>query len=173
MIETDINSLETKKTNLEIKLNELLKNNADKDDINELKSEILYIKKQINQKLRTKEVESQEQIKRKKLTLDNSKRRLLNGQENANPQSRFINEISEEYLDKEELLKKEMFGSKKIFKSSNINKYEEYKPGEKVKHDKYGEGVIISVETSILTIAFAHPHGIVKIMKGHKSIKKI
>lgn len=70
MIETDINSLETKKTNLEIKLNELLKNNADKDDINELKSEILYIKKQINQKLGTKEVESQEQIKRKKLHID-------------------------------------------------------------------------------------------------------
>ena len=110
---------------------------------------------------------------KEQLTLVNSKRRLLYGQENSNPQSRFINEISEEYLDKEELLKKEMFGSKKIFKSSNINKYEEYKPGEKVKHDKYGEGVIISVETSILTIAFAHPHGIVKIMKGHKSIKKI
>ena len=50
---------------------------------------------------------------------------------------------------------------------------EEYKPGEKIKHDKYGEGVIIAVETSILTIAFAHPHGIIKIMKGHKSIKKI
>ena len=110
---------------------------------------------------------------RKKLTLVNSKRRLLYGQENANPQSRFINEISEEYLEKEEIKNKEIFGKSKIFKSSNINQYEEYKPGEKIKHDKYGEGVIIAVETSILTIAFAHPHGIVKIMKGHKSIKKI
>ena len=61
----------------------------------------------------------------------------------------------------------------KIFNSSNINKYEEYIPGEKIKHDKYGEGVIITVEKTILTIAFAHPYGIVKIMKGHKSIKKI
>ena len=60
-----------------------------------------------------------------------------------------------------------------IFKSSNINKYEEYTPGEKVIHDKYGEGVIINVDKSILTIAFAHPHGIVKIMRGHKSLKKI
>jgi len=109
---------------------------------------------------------------RKKLTLVNSKRRLLYGQENANPQSRFINEISEEYLEKEELKNKEIFGKSKIFKSSNINQYEEYKPGEKIKHDKYGEGVVIAVETSILTIAFAHPNGIVKIMKGHKSIKK-
>ena len=110
---------------------------------------------------------------RKNLSLVNSKRRLLYGQESSNPQSRFINEISEEYLAKEELKQNIVFGKSKIFKSSNINKYEEYTPGEKIKHDKYGEGVIISVETSILTIAFAHPHGIVKIMKGHKSIKKI
>ena len=70
MLETDINSLESKKTNLEIKLNELLKNNADKDEINELKSEILYIKKQISQKLGIKEVESQEKLKRKKLHVE-------------------------------------------------------------------------------------------------------
>ena len=70
MLETDINSLESKRINLEIKLNELLKNNANKDDINELKSEILYIKKQISKKLGSKEVESQEKIKRKKLHID-------------------------------------------------------------------------------------------------------
>jgi len=109
---------------------------------------------------------------KEKLTLVNSKRRLLYGQENSNPQSRFINEISDEYLDKEEI-KQNIFGTKKTINTSNINKYEEYTPGEKVKHDKYGEGVVITVESSILTIAFAHPHGIVKIMKGHKSLKKI
>jgi len=108
---------------------------------------------------------------KEKLTLVNAKRRLLYGQENCNPQSRFISEISEEYLDKEE--KQNIFGNKKVFNTSNINKYEEYTPGEKVIHDKYGEGVIITVDKTILTIAFAHPHGIVKIMKGHKSIKKI
>lgn len=70
MLETDINSLESKRINLEIKLNELLKNNANKDDINELKSEILYIKKQISKKLGTKEVESREKIKRKRLQID-------------------------------------------------------------------------------------------------------
>ena len=108
---------------------------------------------------------------KEKLTLVNAKRRLLYGQENCNPKSRFISEISEEYLDKEE--KQNIFGNKKVFNTSNINKYEEYTPGEKVIHDKYGEGVIITVDKSILTIAFAHPHGIIKIMKGHKSIKKI
>ena len=70
MIETDINSLESKKLSLELKLNELLKNNAKQDDINELKSEILYIKKQINKKLGTKEVEVTKKIKRKKSGVD-------------------------------------------------------------------------------------------------------
>jgi len=109
---------------------------------------------------------------KEKLTIVNTKRRLLYGQDSYNPPSRFIGEIDNEYLDKEEI-KQVNNNHNKIFKSSNINKYEEYTPGEKVIHDKYGEGVIITVEPSILTIAFAHPHGIVKIMKGHKSLKKI
>ena len=109
---------------------------------------------------------------KKSLTLVNSKRRLLYGMENANPASRFINEISEEYLEKEEI-KTGLFKNSKIFNNRNINSYEEYEAGEKVRHEKYGEGVIIAVDKTILTIAFAHPHGIVKIMKGHKSLSKI
>ena len=110
---------------------------------------------------------------RKCLTLLNTKRRLLYGQDSFNPPSRFIGEISDEYLDKEEIIKNTDKKLNRIIKGSSINKYEEYSPGEKVKHDKYGEGVIISVDTEILTIAFPHPHGIVKIMRGHKSLKKI
>ena len=110
---------------------------------------------------------------RKDLTLVNTKKRLLYGQDNYNPPSRFINEISDDYIEKEEIKPVTSKVLKSVFKSSNINKYEEYNTGEKVIHDKYGEGVIITVDKSILTIAFAHPHGIVKIMKGHKSLQKI
>ena len=70
IVETDINSLETKKTSLELKLNELIKNNAEQDEINELKSEIVYIKKQITKKLGTKEVEVTKKLKRKKSRID-------------------------------------------------------------------------------------------------------
>ena len=45
--------------------------------------------------------------------------------------------------------------------------------GEKVVHSEFGEGVIVSVDKTILTIAFPHPYGIKKIMKGHKSIRKV
>lgn len=71
MFDADINSLETKKLSLEVELDSLLKNGTKEEDkINELKSEILYLKKQISQKLGSKEVESQQKIKRKKLGID-------------------------------------------------------------------------------------------------------
>ena len=49
----------------------------------------------------------------------------------------------------------------------------EYGVGDRIKHDTFGMGVIVSVDKSIVSIAFPHPIGIKKLMKGHKSIKKI
>jgi len=71
MFDTDINSLEIRKTQLEIELNNLLRSdNKEEDKINELRSEILYLKKQIGKKLGSKEVKKQEEIRRKKLRVD-------------------------------------------------------------------------------------------------------
>lgn len=71
MLDTDINSLENRKTELEIELNNLLRSdNKEEDKINELRSEILYLKKQIGKKLGSKEVKKQEEIRRKKLRVD-------------------------------------------------------------------------------------------------------
>ena len=47
-----------------------------------------------------------------------------------------------------------------------------YNVGDKVIHDKYGEGIIVGIG-NLLTIAFSHKYGIIKIMKGHKSIRKV
>ena len=68
-------------------------------------------------------------------------------------------------LDEEQFIKQKMH--------NNVTINTDYNIGEKVTHDIYGEGVIITVDKSILTIAFSHPHGIKKIIKGHKSIKKV
>ena len=54
-----------------------------------------------------------------------------------------------------------------------VNENEEYSVGEKVVHDTFGNGIIIGVDKSILTIAFPHPIGIKKLLKGHKSINKL
>ena len=107
---------------------------------------------------------------RDNLWLINSKKRLLYGLDLVNPVSRFINEIDEDLIERENPDKEDI----KVFTKENmINTNEEYKVGEKIKHDTFGIGVIVSVDKSILSIAFPHPIGIKTLMKGHKSIKKL
>ena len=103
---------------------------------------------------------------KKTLTLVNTRRRMLYGNTNSNPPSRFISEISDEYLDKD--VKEEV----KFNKEEMIDKTAEYSVGDHVIHDIYGEGVVVAIG-SVLSIAFSHPYGIKKIMKGHKSIRKV
>ena len=93
--------------------------------------------------------------------------RLLYGLDNHNPKSRFIGEISDEYLDDIKIS-----GNNKREKIT-IDDTISYSLGEKIKHNEFGEGVIVGIDKSILTIAFKFPFGIKKLMKGHSSIEKI
>ena len=104
---------------------------------------------------------------KKTLTLVNAQRRMLYGNTNCNPPSRFISEISDEYLEKD--VKEE---AKHFNKEEMIDETAEYSVGDHVIHDTYGEGVVVALG-SVLSIAFSHPYGIKKIMKGHKSIRKV
>lgn len=109
---------------------------------------------------------------KKKLWLVSAKRRVLYGLDNMNPTSRFIKEIGDDYIEKEE--PQNLFSFKSTFSSSNnINSDVDYKPGDKLIHTTFGEGVVVSVEKSVINIAFPHPVGIKTIMKGHKSIRKV
>ncbi len=104
---------------------------------------------------------------KKTLTLVNAKRRMLYGNTASNMPSRFINEIDRKYLDT--IVPEE---KPHINREEMIDKDATYSVGDKVIHDKYGEGIIVGIG-SILTIAFSHEYGIIKIMKGHKSIRKV
>lgn len=104
------------------------------------------------------------------LYLINARKRTIYGMDSYNAPSRFIEEINEDLLDSD-VIKEE--NKVKIFDKSEINDNIEYKVGEKVLHDTFGEGVIVSVDKSILTIAFPHPYGIKKLLKGHKTYRKI
>lgn len=111
---------------------------------------------------------------KKRLWLVNARRRTLYGMDSYNPPSRFIGEINEDYLDidfeEEPKREKSKFN---LFTNKNIDTSIEYGVGDKVNHDTFGMGVIVGVDKSILTIAFPHPIGIKKLMKGHKSIRKV
>lgn len=109
---------------------------------------------------------------KEKLWLVGAKRRVLFGVDNVNPTSRFVKEIGDEYIDKEE--PQSLFSSRKDTKlEHNIDNDIEYTAGDKVNHSTFGEGVVITVEKSVLTVAFPHPVGIKTIMKGHKSLRKV
>ena len=108
---------------------------------------------------------------REKLYLTNAKRRMLYGKENINQPSRFIKEIDEKYIEESENSVKEM---KKIDKKDMYNDEDiEYKSGDIVNHDTYGKGVVISCDKLIVTIAFNNNVGVKKLMKNHKSLKKV
>ncbi|MDD3452942.1 MAG: UvrD-helicase domain-containing protein [Bacilli bacterium] len=108
---------------------------------------------------------------KKKLYLVNARKRAIFGDVGYNAPSRFINEINEENLDIDKIAEAgEMI---KFDKTAMINSDIDYKAGEKVIHETFGTGVIISVDKSILTIAFSHPHGIKKLIKGHTTFRKV
>ncbi len=103
------------------------------------------------------------------LYLTNAKRRMLYGKEQINAPSRFIDEIDNELL--EEKLIKEL---KKIKKDNYYVKEDvELKKGDIIVHEKHGNGIIIGMDDRFIEVAFAKNHGIIKLMRNHKSIKKV
>ena len=106
---------------------------------------------------------------KKKLYILNSYKRTLFGKTSVNMPSRFINEIDKDCIDNP--VKKDTFINK-IDKSSMFNEDNDLKAGDKVIHDIYGNGVVVNVDKTIATIAFKGV-GIKKLMKNHKSIKKV
>ena len=101
-----------------------------------------------------------------KLWLTNAKKRMIFGTDKINPESRFIKEIDNSYLKEENVTK--VFNKKEMF-DDNVD----YKIGDKVIQDVFGKGIIVDINNSLVSIAFPHPTGIKKFMKGHKSIKKL
>ena len=105
----------------------------------------------------------------KKLYLTATKKRMIYGVESPSILSRFVKEIDPDLIeeldkDKKQVVKKE----NKMYDTD-----QEYNYGDKVEHDTYGTGVVIEVTNTILTVAFNKNIGIKKLMKNHKSIRKV
>ena len=109
---------------------------------------------------------------KKKLYLINARSRILYGKVSSNVPSRFINVISDKYI--ETIGKKEDINvfKPKIDKNKMMNEDNDLHPGDMVNHDKYGFGVVVTIDGSIATISFKRD-GLKKLMKNHKSIHKM
>ena len=95
---------------------------------------------------------------------------MLYGHENMNIPSRFIDEIDSRLLEtNEDNFKKEPINIENMYSNEDVS----YEVGDVVMHSIYGRGVVVGVEKSIVTIAFNKNFGIRKLMKNHKSLKKL
>ena len=111
---------------------------------------------------------------KKNLWMLNAKKRMLFGNTQINMPSRFMDEIDTKYMETENnrtgiVDKMVSFVKEDKFRKDDVS----YQTGDHVRHDEFGEGVVISVDGSLVTIAFPHPYGIKKMMAKHKSITKI
>jgi len=108
------------------------------------------------------------------LHLVNARRRTLFGNEQINPVSRFIGEISKDLIEtnvKEEELpqKQEKMEIGEMFREEEID----YQVGDFVYHETFGTGKVVEVSNTLVSVAFKHPHGIKKLMKNHKKLSKV
>ncbi len=105
------------------------------------------------------------------LYLTNARRRLLYGQTKENPVSRFVKEIDDSLIDNQNIndtsLEKPVDTSKMYVEGNNDN----IKQGDTIEHETLGLGVVVKVDGSLIDVAFKT--GIRKLMKNHKSIKKV
>lgn len=105
---------------------------------------------------------------KEKLYLTNAKRRMLYGKDQMNVPSRFIAEIKDDLLEKNEINKEE-----KIIKKGEMYTKDnsDIVKGSIIDHTEYGLGAVIDVSGSLIIVAFKC--GVKKLMKNHKSITKV
>lgn len=109
---------------------------------------------------------------KERLYLVNARRRMLYGKDQVNPPSRFIGEIDKELIETNQ--KEENKPEIKISKEDKFYQEDvDWKVGDYAYHDVFGAGRVVEVTNTLISIAFKSPHGIKKLMKNHKSIKKV
>jgi len=131
------------------------------------------------------------------LHVSHAKMRTLFGRTNMNPISRFINEIPEDLLEGKEEAEASMFGyrsneisisdhelpfdkpkrkAKRIVPKQTEGTKEAWQVGDKVNHNKWGQGTVVRVEGSgdamELDIAFPAPTGIKRLLAKFAPITK-
>ena len=111
---------------------------------------------------------------KKNLWMLNARKRMLFGNTQLNMPSRFMDEIDSRYIECENnktsiISKASNFVKGNMFRNDDVS----YSVGDHVRHDEFGEGVVVAADKTLVTIAFPHPYGIKKMMAKHKSITKI
>ena len=108
---------------------------------------------------------------KERLYITNAKRRMLFGNTNMNPPSRFIGEIEPNLIEKTETqFEKEQntFIKEKYYSDESTN----YKHGEIVYHMSFGKGVVVDSDDRFVTVAFDKRFGIKKFLNNYQGLKR-
>ena len=107
---------------------------------------------------------------KERLYITNAKRRMLFGNTNMNPPSRFIGEIDPNLIDKEDSSIREgnNFDKEKYYSSEGTS----YKHGEVVYHMSFGRGVVVDCDDRFVTVAFDKRFGIKKFLSNYQGLKR-
>lgn len=104
---------------------------------------------------------------KERLYLTNAKMRMMYGKDMINPPSRFISEISPEYLETN-INEEKRVNKNLLYDTEDVL----YRSGEVVNHLSFGRGVVIGVDDRFVTIAFDKRFGVKKFLKNYKGLKK-
>ena len=109
-----------------------------------------------------------------KLYLLSARQRTIFGSTSLTVESRFIKEIDDSLIDKTNLsmVKEKTKDEVKTVSNMYTDNDVDFRAGDKVIHNVFGEGVIININGKIATIAFNHKVGIKQIAINHKYLTK-
>lgn len=110
---------------------------------------------------------------KERLYLTNAKKRMLFGNTAINAPSRFITEIDESLIDKDDRIK-QMEAKEKTFNKSAYYSDENatYKHGDVVYHATFGRGVVVNTDDRFVTVAFNNRIGIKKFLSNYQGLRK-
>ncbi len=106
---------------------------------------------------------------KKHLYLLNTRHRTLFGKSSSNIPSRFIGEISSDLIESN-IVENKTIKTGEMYESG---RNDDLNVGDRVRHERYGDGVVVKIDGSLATIAFGFKDGIKQLAKNHKSLRKI
>lgn len=112
---------------------------------------------------------------KERLYITNAINRYVFGHQEQHLESRFISEIGHDNLERVGLIKRTIPTQVPVKQTEEPKKVvtNDLAVGDVVSHKLFGEGRVVEVKDKIVSIAFAAPVGIKKMLKNHPSISKV
>ena len=112
---------------------------------------------------------------KERLYITNAINRYVFGHQEQHLESRFISEIGHDNLERVGLIKRTIPTQVPVKQTEEPKKVvtNDLAVGDVVSHKLFGEGRVVEVKDKIVSIAFAAPVGIKKMLKDHPSISKV